>query len=94
MQNNNEKIIQIEKPVNHIGGPLKTLAIISLIISGCAFVVFYNDYDNPSSWVSIFVFSASFSFGFISLIASEMINILHDIRRKLYENNGKNVEKK
>ena len=79
-----EIIIQEENTLSTI---LKIIAIITVVI-GFIFglvVGVNNDYDSESSFLIIWLIFGGSALGIYAL--AEIIQILHDIRRKLYQNN-------
>lgn len=79
-----EIIIQEENTLSTI---LKIIAIITVVI-GFIFglvVGVNNDYDSESGFLIIWLIFGGSALGIYAL--AEIIQILHDIRRKLYQNN-------
>lgn len=82
-----EEIIAQEN--NTLSTILKIIAIITVVI-GIIFglvVGANNDYDSESSFLIIWLIFGGSALGIYAL--AEIIQILHDIRRKLYQNDKK-----
>ena len=84
-ENHKEKILT---PQNQMSYYLKILSIIILIIGFFVGIIAYDGFYAFPIWISIF-------FGFIAIqIIAEILQILHDIRFKLWEQNKKESQKK
>lgn len=80
-----EEIITQEK--NTLSTILKIIAIITVVIGFILGLVVgaNSDYDSESSFLIIWLIFGGSALGIYAL--AEIIQILHDIRRKLYQNN-------